>query len=148
MIVFVLRHADRAADGSDALSPKGMARAKRLGQMLIDSGVTRAFRSDAARTGVTLKPLKLKLGGALIITTISTSGSGGVNAHIQGVVTAIQALPADAVAIVVSHSNTVGPIILGLGGGDIAPIAENEFDKLFILCGPPAAKKPALLLRY
>jgi phosphohistidine phosphatase SixA len=146
MIVFVLRHADRALDGSDALSPKGIARAKRLAQMLRDSGVTRAFRSDANRTGVTLKPLKLLLGNALTITTVTTTV--GIPTHIQNIVTAIDALPADTVAIVVGHSNTVGPIILGLGGGDIAPIADSEFDKLFILCGPPGGRKTKLLLRY
>jgi phosphohistidine phosphatase SixA len=148
MFVFVLRHADRASDGSDALSPAGMARAERLAGMLVDSGVSHAFRSDAARTGATLEPLKAKLSGALAIATVATSGPGGIEAHIDNIVTAVGALPANAVAVVVGHSNTVGPIILGLGGGDIGVIGEDEFDKLFILCLSPAGTKSKVLLRY
>ena len=117
---------------SDALSPKGIARAKRLALMLAESGVSQAYSSDAKRTHATLSPLKEKLGDALVITEASAAAPGGPTAHVQEIVAAISALPAAAVAIVVSHSNTVGPIIAGLGGGAIASIAETEFDKLFI----------------
>ena len=51
------------------------------------------------------------------------------------------------VAAIVSHSNTVPLIIAGLGGGDVGPIEDDEFDKLFVLFDGPAGKT-VLRLRY
>jgi hypothetical protein len=63
-------------------------------------------------------------------------------------VAAIKALPANAVAIAVSHSNTVGPIIKGLGDGSIAAIGDTEFDRLLALFIPPDGHETLLQLRY
>jgi phosphohistidine phosphatase SixA len=145
MIVFLLRHADR--DGSeDALSPAGMERAGRLASMLAESGVTKAFCSDAKRTRQTLAPLEQKLGNGLAVQEVAVSG--GIGAHVAAVVAAIRALPAAAVAVVIGHSNTIGDIIGDLGGGDIDPIGEDEFDKLFVLFGAQGGGRMLLKLRY
>jgi hypothetical protein len=45
----------------------------------------------------------------------------------------LKALPQDAVAVAVGHTNTIRPIIEGIGGKNTDPIAENEFDKLFVV---------------
>ena len=116
--------------------------------MLAGSGVSEAYRSDALRTHDTLAPLKQALGNGLTITEFSAAAPGGPDGHVEAVVAAAAALPATAVAIAVSHSNTVGPIIEGLGGGSIAPIGEAEFDRLFVLFIPPIDKKTLLQLRY
>jgi phosphohistidine phosphatase SixA len=147
MIVFALRHADRDPSGADALSPAGVKRAQFLARMLRESGVGEAYCSDAQRTLETLAPLKEAL-PSLSISEIPAGSPGGPIAHVAQVVADIKAQPEGTVAIVVSHSNTVGPIISGLGGEAVDPIAENEFDKLFVLFGPPAGKKTVLRLRY
>ncbi|CCE98516.1 conserved hypothetical protein (plasmid) [Sinorhizobium fredii HH103] len=147
MVIFVLRHGDRNP-AADALSPAGVKRAKFLAHMLAGSGVSEAYCSDAQRTHETLAPLKQLLGNELAITEFSAAAPGGPDAHVQAIVAAAAALPATAVAVVVSHSNTVGPIIQGLGGGVIAPIGEAEFDRLFVLIIPPNGDKALLQLRY
>ena len=45
------------------------------------------------------------------------------------------------VALVVGHSNTVPEIIERLGGGTVAPMADDEYDRLFLvtLTGPGQA---------
>src|SRR3954453_8056136 len=129
MIIFVLRHCDRSPAPSDGLSPAGVARAHLLAHMLSESGVSMAYCSDALRTQETLVPLKEVLGDALTIKKVSAARPGGPEAHIEAVVAALKQLPDSAVAIVVSHSSTIGPIIKNLGGSSIFPIADNEFDK-------------------
>jgi phosphohistidine phosphatase SixA len=116
--------------------------------MLAESGAKVAYCSDAARTRETLEPLKQALGNALAIHPISAGAPGGPTGHVDAVVAAITALQPGTTAIVVSHSNTVGPIIQGLGGGTIAPIDETEFDKLFVLFKPANGQGTLLRLRY
>lgn len=147
MVVFLLRHADRNSD-MDSLSPAGMKRARFLAHMLAGSGVRVAYCSDALRTQETLAPLRQALGDALTINEISAASPGGPDGHVQALVAAVDALPADRVAVVVSHSNTVGPIIQGLGGGIIPAIEDTEFDKLFVLFRPAGGQKTLLQLRY
>ncbi|TBB15610.1 histidine phosphatase family protein (plasmid) [Rhizobium ruizarguesonis] len=147
MMIFVLRHADRDPV-ADALSPAGTKRAKFLAHMLAGSGVSEAYCSDAQRTHETLAPLKQLLGSKLAITEFSASTPGGPDGHVQAVIAAAAALSSPAIAIAVSHSNTVGPIVQGLGGGGIAPIGESEFDRLYVLVDPRNGTKTLLQLRY
>ena len=116
--------------------------------MLGETGVSVAFCSDAQRTRETLAPLQQVRGDALAITEVSTEASGGLAEHINEIVAAIESLPADTVVVVVGHSNTVGPIIEGLGGESIALIQETEFDKLFLLCRAAGGEKTLLKMRY
>jgi len=148
MIVFLLRHADRRPEPQDDLAPAGVERARLLARMVGESGVSVGFCSEAVRARRTLEPLKQRLGDELAITVVRTDGPGGTDAHVHEIVRAVKQLPADAVGIVVSHSNTVGPIIAGLGGGPIAPIGAGEFDKLFVLFIDPAGAATLLSLRY
>src|SRR5262245_49408092 len=113
MIVFALRHADRTDD--DDLSPAGRERAKLLARMLADSGVRIAYRSDAVRAARTLEPLEQRLGAQLSVEEVGFPEPDGIAFHIATIVEKIKSLPPDAVVVVVSHSNTVGPILKGLG---------------------------------
>jgi phosphohistidine phosphatase SixA len=115
--------------------------------MLARTGVSHGYCSDAKRTHQTLAPLKQVLGNALAITEFSAADPAGPDGHVEAVVAAIAALPADAVAVAVSHSNTVGPIIKKLGGGTIAAIGDSEFDKLFLLIAAHGGKS-LVELRY
>jgi len=74
-------------------------------------------------------------------------GSSGTNGHVQAIVTALNALPADSTAAVIGHSNTIDLVIKALTNKVIAPIGPNEFDKLFVL-SIPAGSPSLTLLRY
>jgi phosphohistidine phosphatase SixA len=148
MVVFALRHAERRPDPIDGLSPAGRARAWRLGHMLAESGVRVAYCSDAVRTQETLAPLESLVGEVLKVHRVSAAAPGGPESHIEAVVAAVQALPEDTAAVIVSHSNTVGPIVERLGGGTIPPFEEPEFDRILILFGSRTGPKKLLQLRY
>jgi phosphohistidine phosphatase SixA len=148
MIVFALRHADRKPAPDDDLTPAGIERARLLARMLADSGVRTAFCSDAKRTQLTVKPLQELPGANLEIVVVSTNAAGGIDAHVQQIVDKVKALPDDAIAAVVGHSNTVGPVVKGLTGRTIDPIADHEFDKLFVLSVPAGGGSTLVPLRY
>jgi len=144
MIVFALRHANRTPDPADDLSPAGMARAKLLARMLAESGVATAYCSSARRTQRTIAPLKALLGDRLDIVVVATSAAD----HVQQIVDKMKALPDDAVAAVVGHSDTVPLIIKGLTGRTVDDIAAHEFDKLFVLSVFAGGASTVALTRY
>jgi phosphohistidine phosphatase SixA len=146
MVVFALRHADRTS--GDDLSAAGRQRATLLARILAESGVSIAYRSDAVRAAHTLEPLKQTLGAALTIEEVGFPGTNGIEFHIASIVEKIMALPANAVVAVVSHSNTIGPILEGLGAGPIATIKETEFDKLFVLFIGAKKSTALVMMRY
>ena len=147
MIVFALRHADRKP-ADDDLSPAGVERATLLARMLAESGIRTVYCSDAVRTQLTVAPLKKLLGAKLEVVVVPITAAGGVAAHVQHIVDAVKALPDDAVAAVVGHSNTVGPVVKGLTGRKIDPIADDEFDKLFVASIPAGGAATVAPLRY
>jgi len=145
MIVILLRHADKIAP--DGLSPAGKERAKLLARMLGDAGVSVAFRTQFQRAKETLLPLKEKVPGVRIEEITTPAAESGEH-YAQRVAAAVLALPADAVVAVIGHSDTVGPTIAHLGGGPIGPIAETEFDKMFVLFVEADQPTSLLKLRY
>ena len=146
MIVFALRHADRTPAGD--LSPAGIERAELLARMLAESGIRTAYCSDAIRTQRTMEPLKEMLDPNLQVVVVRTDGAGGIDGHVEAIVAQVKALPDNAVAAVVGHSNTVGPISKGLTGVTIGKIEDHEFDKLFVLSIPAAGAATVAPMRY
>ena len=146
MLIFALRHADRASENIDALSDAGNVRAELLARMLAPSGIKHAYCSDAKRTQETIAPLKALLGGGLTVVEFPI-GDDGVDGHVQAIVTALRALPADSTAAVIGHTNTIDVIIKALTNKTIEPIGPDEFDKLFVL-SIPAASPSLTLLKY
>ena len=100
------------------------------------------------RAARTVEPLKLRLGNALTVNEVGFPESNGIAHHVATIVQAIKSQPADAVVAVVGHSNTVGLILQELGSGPIGPIADNEFDKLFVLFRGANPPPTLLMLRY
>jgi phosphohistidine phosphatase SixA len=150
MIVFVLRHADkrRQPPGVDDLSDAGAKRAQLLGRMLAESGVSVAFCSTAQRAQRTLEPLQRALGDELALTSVAIDGPNQPQKHVDTIVDGVKALAADKVVVVVTHSNTVSPIIEGLGGDAVGDLDDRVFDQLFALSREPATKPRLLRLRY
>jgi len=147
MVIFLLRHADKQPE-VDELSKAGVERANLLARMLGESGIRIAYCSDAARTRRTLDPLEKRLRGALVVEPVSANPDK-ISTHIDTIVRAVKALPADAVAAVVGHTNTIPQIIEGLGGGsDGTSIEENEYDRLFVLFRGPSGFVNLVKLRY
>jgi phosphohistidine phosphatase SixA len=151
MIVFVLRHADkqRSPPGADDLTSAGVRRAELLARMLAESEATVAYCSTAVRAQRTLEPLKATLGPKLKINPVDINGPGQPDKHVSTIVSAIKLLPPETIVVVVSHSDTVSPIIEGLvGGAPIGDLDDRSFDQLFLLVIPSGGEPTILRLRY
>jgi broad specificity phosphatase PhoE len=123
--IFLVRHAEKVAgDGDVALSAAGRERAALLAWTLKDAQVTRIFTSQMARAKDTATPLADTLKIAPEVVRAQDP---------QALVAALRALPHGTTALVVGHSNTVPLVVEGLGGPKVAPIGEDEFDRLLVL---------------
>jgi broad specificity phosphatase PhoE len=99
-------------------------RAKRLSDMLADTGISALFASQFKRTQQTLEPLAERTG--LNIETVSAYLSGELIERIA------QRYRGKIIAVA-SHSDRVTEIIEGLGGDPVGIIPESEYDNLFIV---------------
>ncbi len=127
--VIVVRHAEKADQSSDpVLSMPGIERAWDLAHTLEGAGLTHVFATPLQRTQLTASRAASAAG--LEVVPISLEGGGAT--HINRVVEAVRALPADSVVLVVGHSNTVPEIIKGLGGISEA-MTDCEYDRLSVL---------------
>jgi broad specificity phosphatase PhoE len=128
-LVVVVRHAEKAAEaGADpGLSEAGHERARALADALADTGVASIVTSGFSRTRDTAAPLAARRG--LPVQAVATDG--GLEAHVAAVAAAARAAPAP--VLVVGHSNTVPAIIAALGGPRLPDLADDEYDRLFVL---------------
>jgi phosphohistidine phosphatase SixA len=132
--VILVRHAERSGGTSPevGISEAGRCRAEVLAGMLADAGVRHIFTSEVGRTQQTAAPLAKRLNLAPEVVPAK---------DVDVLVAKLRSGPAGGVALVVGHSNTVPDIIERLGGGGVAPIADSEYDRLFVvtLNGPGQA---------
>ena len=124
--VFVVRHAEKVADGSrdPDLSEAGNERARRLASMLGDEEFRAAFVTDTKRSEQTALPLADAEG---IATSLYKPMDYGALAE------AVDMLEQDGSVLVVGHSNTVSGIVEALGGEAVGELSEDEYDNLFIV---------------
>ena len=129
-LLYFTRHAEKLADDSrdPALSEAGLRRAAALAERLDGSGVTLIITTPFERTRSTAQLVADRIGASLIEAPVD----GGVEQHVQAVVRLIADNPTQRI-LVVGHSNTLGPIIRGLDGPAIAPIAEDQYGDLYLL---------------
>lgn len=120
-IVYVTRHAEKAAVDKDPdLTAQGAARARSIALMLHRAGVTRIFSTDTKRTRQTAQPLAERL-------KLQVEMYDG--AKPAPAIDKIKALPGP--TLLVGHSNTVPDLVKMLGGAPGAPIADDEYDRLY-----------------
>jgi broad specificity phosphatase PhoE len=138
--IIVVRHAERAGGMSSAvgLSDAGRCRAGVLARMLAGTGVKRIFATEVGRTQQTAEPLAQKLGIRVEVLPAKDT---------PALVNKLRELhPGDA-ALVVGHSNTVPDIVRLLGGGTVPPLADDEYDRLYVIT-LDGGRATAVLLRY
>ena len=137
--VFIVRHAEKAADGSDKdipLSDAGEARAKKLADLLASAGVTRIYSTDTVRTRATGEPL---------------SAASKVPIRIYADNSALMAelrKEPDAVVLVVGHSNTVPGLIAALGVKQRVEIGDKDYGNLFVVVSGQSGEPTLLRLKY
>ena len=139
--VLIVRHAEKGATPANdpPLSTDGQTRAQALARTIGEANVRAVYATEFARTQQTVQPLATQLG--LSVTQINAADADALVNHI------LSNHRGEAV-VVAGHSNTVPIIIEKLQGGQISPINETEFDKLFIVTVYRLRKAKVIQLRY
>jgi broad specificity phosphatase PhoE len=154
-VIFVVRHADRAASATPAppsqtppghpmmaddppLSAAGQARAARLATMLASAGIQRIYTTEFKRARQTAAPLadKLKvqpvmaaaMDPAPLIAQLRKGGKGN--------------------ALVVGHANTIPDLLKKLGVKEDVKIGDDEYDNLFIVISRVGEPSTLIRLKY
>ena len=130
--VLLLRHAERASSPvtDPPLTSAGQERAHALIQVAGKAGVRAVFTTQFVRSKQTAQPLANHLGITPIVLSLSATSP---QAYVQELVARIRSTPANTSVLVVSHTNTIPMIVAELSGLSIAPIGQEEFDRLFII---------------
>lgn len=141
--IVLVRHAEKAAEPREDpnLSEAGAERAKRLSDMFAKSGVTHAFATEYQRTQQTLSLLSVASGVTVQVVPARAP---------DALLSALDSLPRNAVAVVAGHSNTVPQLVEKLTGGQTkVKLEDSEYDRIFVVTQwGPGRESRALELRY
>ena len=124
IVVYLVRHAERAEDGTDdpPISPAGEQRARLIADMLRDAALTHLHTTDYLRTRATAAPVALETGLAPAL--YDSEG-------LEEFAARLRATPGR--HLVVGHSNTTHDLVAALGGDPGSPIEPDEYDRLYML---------------
>jgi broad specificity phosphatase PhoE len=139
VVVYLVRHAEKASEGKDPGLPKaGRARALVLARTLGDAGIDTIHSTDLKRTRQTAAPLAERLGLEVRIYDWD---------EMQALAAAVRA--AGGRHLVVGHSDTT-PELVGLLGGEPGPAIDesSEHDRLYVVTIGPDGSVTSVLLRY
>jgi phosphohistidine phosphatase SixA len=135
-LIFLVRHAERAEDGTDDphLAEEGRVRAALLAALLRDAGITHIYSTDLHRTRETAAPLADRAGLAVEI-------------HDAGDPATFAARLRDTPGrhLVVGHSNTTPELVLALGGDPGSAMETMEYDRLYLVAVGPQGVNTVLL---
>ena len=144
-IIFV-RHAEKAATPADdpGLSPAGEQRAAELARQLVDAdviqGVDAIYSTPFKRTKQTAQAVADALD--LPVYTYDVADT-------EPILESILKKHKGKIILVVAHSNTLPVLIANLGASKrVPPIAEDEYDNIYIISIPWFGKTKTIRLRY
>ncbi|MBU2677051.1 MAG: histidine phosphatase family protein [Gammaproteobacteria bacterium] len=146
-IIFV-RHAEKAETPATdpGLSEAGQLRAAELARQLVDAdvvpgvGVDAVFATSYHRAVETAKPVA----DALDI-PVTIYDAADTESVIDGIVRQYKGK----IVLVVGHSNTVPEMIANMGASkSVPPIAEDEYDNIYVVTIPWFGKTKTIRLRY
>ncbi len=144
-IIFV-RHAEKAVAPADdpGLSPAGERRVAELTRQLRDAdvvaGIDAVYSTPFRRTEETARPIADALG-----LPINSYDAADTEAIMELIVKEHKGK----IILVVGHSNTLPLLMANMGASKkVPPIAENEYDNIYIVSIPWFGKTKTIRLRY
>jgi broad specificity phosphatase PhoE len=138
--VILVRHAERASNNGDLpLNEAGRERAALLARLLGHAGITHVFTSEMVRTKETAAPLAARLALAPVVVPV---------AQRDALVAQLDQLPGGSVALVVNHGGPIPELIQKLGAPAPAAIAEDQFDRLFVVTRGVSGAASVVEMRY
>ena len=139
VVVYLVRHAEKANDGTDdpPLAIAGRIRVQTLKALLRDVDLTHVRTTDWKRTRDTARPFAEEAELALAMYDPR---------ELENLAGEIMAEPGR--HLVVGHSNTTPQLVAALGGDPAGEINDLEYDRLYILVIQPGRPTVTTLLRY
>ena len=144
-IIFV-RHAEKADTPAEdpGLSSAGQRRAAELARQLVDAdviqGIDAIYSTPFRRTKETAEAVADALD--LPVNTYDVADT-------EPVLESILKKHKGKIILVVAHSNTLPVLIANLGASKrVPPIAEDEYDKIYVISSPWFGKTKTIRLRY
>jgi phosphohistidine phosphatase SixA len=148
-VIFLVRHAEKAATPSAQPAPKtmmaddsplsaaGQARAAKLAALLASADVRYIFTTEFLRTRQTAAPLAEKLKLKPVMS--ASKDPDPLVAQVRQVKGNV---------LIVGHSNTVPELLRKLGVKGEVTIGDNKYDNLFIVTRPATGEPTLIRLRY
>jgi broad specificity phosphatase PhoE len=144
-VIFV-RHAEKetTAGNDPELSVAGQIRAAELARQLVDADVTAGvdaiYSTTYRRTEQTVKPVA----DALNLPIMPYDA-----ANTETIMDEIVKTHKGKIILVVGHSNTIPELIANMGASKVVPpIAEDEYDNIYVVTIPWFGKTKTIRLRY
>jgi broad specificity phosphatase PhoE len=138
--IVLVRHAEKLDHTDDPpLAAAGLQRATALANLLRGAGVSAIIATEFRRTQSTAEPLakRLRLTPEIIKAL-----------QVDALVARLRRSPADAVVLVVGHSNTLPIILTKLGWTGTLDLQDRDYDDVFVVT-PRGEGEPAVLrLKY
>ncbi len=137
-VLVLVRHGEKVDESRDAeLSDAGRSRARTLAAILKDAGIGTVYSTDYARTRETARPA-----AEAIAKPVELYDGDGLPAFAK------ELRARGGRALIVGHSDTTPELVQLLGGDPGAPIASDEYDRLYILTLADDGKTSTTLLRF
>ena len=137
--VIVVRHAEKVDDSRDpVLSEAGAKRAEALAEILEHAGLDVVYASQYQRTRLTAMPAAEAAGSSVRIEPIEGDIEDWAQAFAEQLV---QEHPGQTI-LVAGHSNTVPPLVAALCRCEVAPLADSDYDRIYILNMAEQASQP------
>lgn len=140
--VFIVRHAEKQLDTNDndpPLSNAGNARAQNLARWLAAVPLRAILVSDTIRSRSTAAPIAAALGRE--VTVVDPQDAASLANRIAQETDWTDVL-------VVGHSNTIPPLVRALGIETEIAIADDAYDRLFVVRIAPRTAPELIELRY
>jgi phosphohistidine phosphatase SixA len=144
-VIVLARHAekDMSSIQDPPLSPEGEQRAVRLAQMFGRATgvghIDAIYVSDARGPQQTAAPLAERLRKQPIVVPAT---------DVKGLASRVMHEHGGGTSLIIGHSSTVPELIHELGDIDVPPIADDEYDTLYVLSIPPFGHASVLRMEY
>jgi broad specificity phosphatase PhoE len=136
--IYLVRHGEKVDESRDpALSLQGQRRAVDLALHLRDAEIKKIYVSEFQRTQKTAE---------VLATQVKVTAQVIPAKEIEKLVTILKSETEN--VLIVAHSNTLPDILKALGAVNVAPVADNEYDRLVVLQMKKDATPSMLVLRY
>lgn len=144
-LIFV-RHAEKADTSRDTqISLAGEERAMALSDVLGDAGIAAIYATPFRRTQQTVKQLSQRVG--VPVTVFDATSAGGAD-YGKTYLNEVLSKHRGETVVIAGHSNTLPAMMRAAGVDDVRPVADFEYDNLYVVTIPQDGKARIIRARF